>query len=100
MPVVIQADRYKIYRVSTPRAEFSAAESGGFVYGKWIRHEAIPAYVELGTESEYSPSPRDNPNTDYRLFRNCTINIASTEDAVDSGDFDAIMTGATVVIYC
>lgn len=100
MPVVIRVERYKIYRVSTPRAEFSAAESGGFVYGKWIRQEAIPAYVELGTEEEYELSPKDNPNTEYRLFRDCTINIAETEEAVDKGDFDAIMTGATVIIYC
>lgn len=87
-------------KVNTPYAEFSAAESKGYVYGQIRRKNTFPVYVELGVEQEYRPSPKDDPNTEYRLFTACTIYVAETEEQLDNEQFAAVERNVTVLIYC
>lgn len=87
-------------RVRTPREDFEAATSNGYVYGWLVRQSPLPAYVELGTERDYIPSPKDDFNTEYRYFVNCTVSVAETEEELDSEDYVAEWVGVAVVIYC
>lgn len=87
-------------RIKTVGAEFDAANSNGYVYGKILRQEIFPVYVELGAEQEYIPSPNDDPMTEYRFFTKCTVYVAETEAQLDRGQYVATSSGVTVVIYC
>ncbi len=87
-------------RVKTPREEFSAATNNGYVYGRLVRKSPLPTYVELGTERDYTPSPKDDPNTEYRYFVNCTVCVAETEEELDREDYIAEWMGVAVIIYC
>ncbi len=87
-------------RIKTIREEFEAAEENGYVYGEIIRKKSFPVYIELGREVNYIPSPSDNPKTDYRLFRECHIFVAETNEQLDREDFVYDQEGESVIIYC
>jgi hypothetical protein len=87
-------------RVKTIRAEFEAARSSGYVYGQIVRQTVFPVYIELGKEREYTASPNDNPNTEYRFFAKCSVYVAETEDQLDRENYLATSLGVDVVIYC
>lgn len=87
-------------RVQTELAEFSAAESNGYVYGQIRRSAVFPVYVVLGTETPYTLSTKDDPKTQYRRFVNCTVYYAETEEQLDGEQYLAVELGVTVVIYC
>lgn len=87
-------------RVKTTKAEFNAAESGGYIYGSIIRQKSLPVYVDLGKEKQYIPSPTDDPMTGYKCFVNCNIRVAATEELLDQGVYLLENHGVTVIIYC
>jgi hypothetical protein len=57
-------------------------------------------YVDLGTEHNYQPSAKDDPNTEYKIFRTCSVYIAETEEKLDRGEYVSSTKGTTVIIYC
>ena len=89
-----------ILRIKTLREEFNSAVSGGYVYGEIIRKKSFPVYVDLGTEHNYQPSAKDDPNTEYKIFRTCSVYIAETEEKLDRGEYVSSTKGTTVIIYC
>lgn len=89
-----------VLRIRTRREEFIEGNSGGYVYGEIQRQKSFPVYVELGIEEEYIPSSQDNSKTEYRLFKNCTVFVAETDEQLDRGEYILSQTQATVVIYC
>ncbi len=66
------------------KQEFNAATPEGAVYGKYF---GVYAYVELGKEEVYQESPKDDPNTQYKLFRNCRVFYAETLEDLRAGIF-------------
>jgi hypothetical protein len=86
-------------RIKVECEEFDAAATDGYVYGELRLQGIIYVYIELGPEREYISQPSDNPNTEYRIFKNCNIFFAETEKQVDEGDFAAEQSGETVIIY-
>lgn len=78
------------------RQEFEAAASDGAVYGKYLD---IDVYVELGVEGNYRESAKDDPNTQYRLFRNCTIFYAASSEDLDAGIFVHETQENVVIVY-
>lgn len=88
-----------VVRVRTVREEFEAAEDGGYVYGEIQRQKSFPVYVELGTEEEYIPSPKDDPRTDYRLFRGCNVFVAETDEQLDRGEYIYSSIEVKLIIY-
>ena len=86
-------------RIKTAREEFNSAANQGYVYGEIKRQKSFPVYVELGFEENYNPSPQDDPNTEYRIFRNCNVYIGENEEKLDQGIFIQ-KTSSTVIIYC
>jgi hypothetical protein len=88
-------------KIKASRAEFEAACADGCVYGEIRGKRGLYVYAELGQELEYTPSPRDNPNTEYRIFAPCNVYFAKTPLALANGDFEAEdLPNVTVVIYC
>lgn len=57
--------------------EFEEAKANEAVYGKY---RELYVYVTLGSENIYLEHPTDNPKTQYRLFKKCTIEYSETED--------------------
>lgn len=80
--------------------EFALAIANGAVYGKVIRAIAIAVYVDLGYSETYSPSPKDDPNTEYKKFSGCTIYYAESDEKLDNREYLNISRNSTVVIYC
>ncbi|MBV8884512.1 MAG: hypothetical protein JO235_11025 [Chroococcidiopsidaceae cyanobacterium CP_BM_RX_35] len=62
--------------------EFNAATSEGAVYGKYL---GVYVYVELGKEEIYRGSLKDDPNTQYKLFRNCRVFYTETLEDLRAG---------------
>lgn len=90
-----------IVRIKASNAEFEAACAGGCVYGELRGKRGLYVYAELGAEREYIPSPKDNPDTEYRMFVRCNVSFAKTSEQLANGDFEAEeLPDATVVIYC
>lgn len=88
-------------RIKASRAEFKAAIADGCVYGELRGKRSLYVYAELGHELEYIPSPKDDPNTEYRMFTRCNVFFAKTKEQLANGDFEAEdLPDATVVIYC
>ena len=82
------------------RAEFNAAIADGCVYGQYQGKRGVYVYAELGPEKEYISSPRDNPNTDYKMFVRCSVFFAKTKEQLFNGDFEAEdLPNVTVVVY-
>ncbi len=85
---------------TTIREEFEAAENDGYVYGYIQRTKALPVYVELGIEAEYIPSDKDNSQTEYKLFKWCSIFVAETDEQLDNREYISQSLDVTVIIYC
>lgn len=85
---------------ASSRAEFEAACADGCVYGQIQGKRGLYVYAELGPEREYIPSPKDNPNTDYKIFTRCSVFFAKTKEQLTNGDFEAEdLLNITLVIY-
>ena len=89
-----------VLRIKTIREEFEAAKNGGYVYGYIQRQKTFSVYVELGSERDYTPSSKDDPNTEYRYFRDCQVYIAETDEQIDRGEYIFQTVNAIVIIYC
>lgn len=76
--------------------EFEAATSDGAVYGKYL---GIYVYVELGKEGLYRESPKDDPNTRYQLFRNCTVLYARTIEQLRNEEYEYDTTEDILIVY-
>ncbi len=94
--------RYKVMILSIKaiRNEFNAACAGGCVYGRFQGQSRVYVYAELGQEKSYLPKPSDDPKTNYRLFINCDVFFAESEEQLNSGFFATEIFNSTVVIYC
>lgn len=89
-----------ILRVKATLSEFNAACSNGCVYGQILGKQGMYVYAELGKEREYRSIPSDDPNTEYRIFRDCNIYFAKTPEQLQSGNLEAeYLAGVGVVIY-
>lgn len=78
------------------KQEFEAATSDGAVYGKYLK---VYAYIELGQEGRYQESSRDDQNTRYRLFKNCTAFYTTTLEQLKSGDFEYDTQEDVLIVY-
>jgi len=82
------------------RKEFEAACAGGCVYGELRGKRELYVYAELEAEREYIPSPKDNPNTEYKMFVRCSVFFAKTKEQLFNDDFEAEdLPNVTVVVY-
>lgn len=77
-------------------SEFEAATSDGAVYGKYL---GLYVYVELGREGVYGESPKDDPNTMYQLFRNCTVFYARTIEQIRNEEYEYDTTEDILIVY-
>jgi hypothetical protein len=75
-------------RVKVTRADLERASSDGWVDGLVQGRKDVWAYVELGYEQEYIPSPSDNPRTEYRLFRGCDAFFADSQEQLEALNYD------------
>jgi hypothetical protein len=55
--------------------------------------------VELGREQEYREHPKDDPNTSYKLFRQCDIEYSATSEQSENGDYQYKDTQFDVILY-
>jgi hypothetical protein len=84
-------------RIKADLLEFAQAQANGSVYGKWNQ---LYVYAELGQEVSYTPRPNDDPNTEYKMFRNCELSYTDTEEKLDNALFGATTTEELLIIYC
>lgn len=82
----------------SPKA-YKRAESYTNVVGLWEGKEDCWMYAELGEEFEYISRPKDDPNTDFRIFRGCTVSIAESEEDLKAGIVATTLLNQTVKIY-
>lgn len=65
--------------------------------------EGLPdcwVYAELGEESEYINKAKDDPNTDFRIFKGCIVwACRSKEDLKARVGVEPPLTNQTVKIY-
>ncbi|MBW4635769.1 MAG: hypothetical protein KME30_28985 [Iphinoe sp. HA4291-MV1] len=89
-----------ILRIKVSRNDFNAATSDGWVDGLVQGREGLYTYVELGKEQEYIPKPTDDPKTEYRMFRGCSVFFATSLKRLAEGYYEAEESNVTVIIYC
>jgi hypothetical protein len=65
-------------------AEFELATSNGCVFGKWLK---LYVYIELGEQGQYMESEREDLSTKRKLFKNCTVYYAETQEQIDNEDY-------------
>lgn len=89
-------------RVKVTRSDFESATSDGWVDGLVQGRKGLWAYVELGTEQEYIPSSKDDPRTEYRLFRGCDVFFALSQEQLEAltDNTNAELVNETVILYC
>jgi hypothetical protein len=55
-------------------------------------------YVELGSKGTYQNKAGDDKKTDYKIFFNCDIFYAETEELLKSADYCQELLDQTVII--
>jgi hypothetical protein len=66
--------------------EFDEAISGGCVYGKVVTTRPIYfVYVDLGKQGKYQRTTKDDEQTDYKIFYNCKVYSALSEEDLEAG---------------
>lgn len=96
----------ELIKVLVDRSNFDEAEAGGFVDGvirvlvNGIGMQEVLVYVELGEEKKYRRHPKDDPKTEYKLFINCCVCVADTEEDLENGNWSNVKHGPVVQIYC
>jgi hypothetical protein len=88
-----------VLRVKVERSDFESATSYGWVDGLVQGRKDVCAYVELGAEQEYILSSRDNPRTEYRLFRECDVFFADSQEKLEALNYDGQVYNVTVILY-
>lgn len=92
-------------RVKTTQEEFEAASIDGYVYGDLVLlnnkkpQKKFAVYIELGTEGIYEESRLDDPKTEYKILRNCSVYLSETYEMLENGKFLNKLENATVIIY-
>ncbi len=86
-------------RVKVEREDFDIVSSLGWVDGLLQGRRGLWVYVELGTEQEYIPSPNDDPRTEYRLFKECDVFFAKSQERLEAEDYEAREYNVTVILY-
>lgn len=90
----------KIIRIKAEtQDDFDKAEQEGYVYGYYNGQTDICAYVKLGQQGKYRSQPQDNPNTEYKIFYHCQIDLAPTMEILERGGQSAKLLDKTVIIY-
>jgi hypothetical protein len=87
------------YRIKVPKIEFYSANNNGYVYGKFIARPSLFVYADLGTEKPYTPNPKDDPNAEYRLFVNCDLYFAISDESLDDEIYVSKKFGEVLIIY-
>jgi hypothetical protein len=92
----------KMIKIKVDRAEFEAAESNGYAYGRDLNKRSGKSpwsvVIILGEEKPYPYSERDPESIEYKFFLNCEIRYAENDAKVDEGDF-AYCVNKNVAIY-
>ncbi|WP_013324619.1 hypothetical protein [Gloeothece verrucosa] len=78
------------------KLEFEAAKTNEEVYGKY---KGVYLYIKLGTEEEYKENPKDDPKTEYKFFRGCTIEYSETEEQAEQGIYQYKDTNVNIKLY-
>jgi hypothetical protein len=87
----------ELLTVVVSKKSFLAAKDSGAVTGKINSiYPPVYVYVELGEELEYLSKPKDDKNTEYRIFHSCTVCFAKNEQERDAGIFIAEPEGCLV----
>lgn len=80
--------------------EFDEACSGGAVFGKVVTRRPIYfVYVELGKEGDYRRTPKDDQETDYKIFYNCNAFFSVSQENLDREIYEDTSFGLTVIVY-
>jgi nicotinamidase-related amidase len=86
--------------VKVTREDFEESFSDGWVDGQVQGRSGVWVYVELGKEVEYIPRPSDNPKTDYKCFKGCSIFYAKSQEMLEREEWLFTDENITVIIYC
>jgi hypothetical protein len=86
--------------VKVTREDFEESVSDGWVDGQVQGRSGIWVYVELGKEVEYIPHQSDNPKTDYKCFKGCSIFYAKSQEMLEEEKWLFTDENITVIIYC
>lgn len=79
--------------------EFDGACANGCVYGKLLSSRPVFfVYVELGRKGKYENKAGDDKKTDYKIFFNCDIFYAETEELLKSADYCQELLDQTVIV--
>jgi len=54
----------------------------------------------LGKEVEYSPRPSDDPKTDYKCFKGCSVFYGKSQEMLEEEKWLFTDENITVIIYC
>lgn len=89
-----------ILRINVSKLDFQAACSDSWVDGQLQGKKGMYVYVELGKEYEYISSFKDDPKTSYRIFSNCAVFFAKSQEQLENEEYEANFPSVTVIIYC
>ncbi len=79
--------------------EFDAACANGCVYGKLLSSRPVFfVYVDLGREGEYENKAGDDKKTEYKIFFNCDISFAETQEDLKNGNYCQELLDQTVIV--
>ncbi|MGK7898136.1 MAG: hypothetical protein AB4372_32090 [Xenococcus sp. (in: cyanobacteria)] len=78
------------------KSEFDAAKPYGDVYGSY---KGLYVYIILGREETYRENPKDDPKTEYRLFRSCDIDYSETEEQSEQGIYQYSEKRVDIILY-
>jgi hypothetical protein len=89
-------------KIKVERAEFDAAESNGYAYGRDLskRSGTSPwsVVIFLGEERPYAYRESDPESVEYKFFINCEVCYAENDAKIDAEDF-AYCVKANIAIY-
>jgi hypothetical protein len=85
-----------VRRIQVSRKKFNQVEPGDEVFGKWLQ---VTVSVGLGQEVEYRPSPKDDPNTEYRCFTGCSVSYYRSASKAVQDIPAATEESVTVILY-
>ncbi len=78
------------------KSEFDEAQPYGDVFGSY---KGLYVYVNLGREDNYQEKPKDDPKTEYRLFRSCEIEYSETEEQSEQGIYQYSEKSVDIILY-
>ncbi|MFN6568250.1 hypothetical protein [Dendronalium sp. ChiSLP03b] len=89
-----------LIRVKVSKAFFNKVQSNEWIDGLFQGNQGCWVYVELGEEYEYISSPKDDPKTEYRIFRGCDVFYADSLENLENEKYLGSAENQTVIIYC